>query len=94
MTTPLILLTNDDGILSPGLAAVAQALDAIGDLLIVAPFEQQTSMSRSRTQQCGGDGTITKTSIKYGDSSWEGFSVKATPALTVTHAITELACSL
>ena len=91
MTTPLILITNDDGIQSPGLAAVAQAMDKFGELLIVAPFEQQTSMSRSRTQQCGGDGTITKTSIKYGDSSWEGFSVKATPALTVTHAISELA---
>ena len=91
MTTPLILLTNDDGINSPGLGAVAQALESLGELLIVAPFEQQTSMSRSRTQQCGGDGTITKTSIKYGDSSWEGFSVKATPALTVTHAIFELA---
>ena len=91
MTTPLILITNDDGIQSPGLAAVAQAMDKFGELLIVAPFEQQTSMSRSRTQQCGGDGTITKTSIKYGDSSWEGFSVKATPALTVAHAISELA---
>ena len=88
---PLILLTNDDGINSPGLAAAAEALHPLGDLLIVAPLEQQTSMSRSRTQQDGGDGTITKTSVKVGDSHWEGFAVKASPALTVTRAITELA---
>ena len=55
---PLILLTNDDGIHSPGLAAAAMALDPLGELLIVAPDEQQTSMSRSRSQQCGGDGSI------------------------------------
>ena len=37
MTRPLILLTNDDGIESLGLAALAAALDPLGDLLIVAP---------------------------------------------------------
>lgn len=88
---PLILITNDDGIHSPGLAAAAEALDPLGELLIVAPQEQQTSMGRSRTQQCGGDGTITKTTVKYRDHSWEGYGVKATPALAVVHAIKELA---
>ena len=34
---PLILLTNDDGINSPGLHAVAAAVADLGDLLIVAP---------------------------------------------------------
>jgi len=87
---PLILLTNDDGIQSPGLAAAAEALHPLGDLLIVAPFEQQTSMGRSRTQNCGGDGTITKTIVKYENHTWEGFGVKATPALAVVHARLEL----
>lgn len=88
---PLILLTNDDGIHSPGLAAAAVALDPLGELLIVAPEVQQTSMSRSRSQQCGGDGTITKTSVEYQGKSWPGFSVKATPALAVVHGVKELA---
>jgi len=88
---PLLLLTNDDGIHSPGLAAAADALDALGELLIVAPQEQQTSMGRSRTQQCGGDGTITKTTVHYKNKSWEGYSVKASPALAVVHAVYELA---
>lgn len=88
---PLILLTNDDGIHSPGLAAAAEALDPLGDLLIVAPQEGQTSMSRSRSQKIGSDGTITATPVEFGNQSWEGYGVKATPALAVIHAIYELA---
>jgi len=34
---PLILLTNDDGIGSPGLWALARAVQTLGDLLVVAP---------------------------------------------------------
>jgi len=88
---PLILLTNDDGIHSPGLAAAAQALDPLGELLIVAPVEQQTSMSRSRSQQYGVDGTLKKTTVHYQDKSWEGYSARATPALSVVHAVQEVA---
>lgn len=88
---PLILLTNDDGIHSPGLAAAASALDPLGDLLIVAPQEQQTSMARSRSQACGGDGTITRTEVVFQGKKWPGFGVKATPALAVVHAVHELA---
>ena len=88
---PLILLTNDDGIHSPGLAAAASALDPLGDLLIVAPQEQQTSMARSRSQMCGGDGTITKTTVEYQGKTWTGYGVKATPALAVVHAVHEMA---
>ena len=45
-TRPLILLTNDDGIHSPGLLAVAEAVCDLGDLLMVAPATQQTGMGR------------------------------------------------
>ena len=44
---PLILFTNDDGIESPGLWAAVEALDGLGDLLVVAPREQQSGMGRS-----------------------------------------------
>lgn len=88
---PLILITNDDGIHSPGLAAVAAALDSLGELLIAAPQEQQTSMSRSRSQGVGRDGTITETTIEHQGKTWQGYGVKATPALGVVHAIHELA---
>ncbi|MBN1556653.1 MAG: 5'/3'-nucleotidase SurE [Lentisphaerae bacterium] len=44
---PLIVLTNDDGIRSPGLRAAAEAVLTLGELLIMAPTEQQTAMGRS-----------------------------------------------
>jgi len=34
---PLILVTNDDGVRSPGLHAAAEAVAGLGDLLLVAP---------------------------------------------------------
>jgi 5'-nucleotidase len=44
---PLILVTNDDGINSPGLHAAAAAVADLGELLIVAPSLQQTGAGRS-----------------------------------------------
>lgn len=88
---PLILITNDDGIDSPGLAAVAAALDPLGELLIVAPRTQQTSMGRSRSQGEGRDGRLFKREITHGDKSWPAFAANATPALTVDHALQQLA---
>ncbi|MCK6552583.1 5'/3'-nucleotidase SurE [Myxococcota bacterium] len=34
---PLILVTNDDGVTAPGIAALAAALEAIGTVVVVAP---------------------------------------------------------
>lgn len=42
-----ILVVNDDGVRAPGLAAVAQILQAIGDVTIVAPSENQSGASQS-----------------------------------------------
>jgi 5'-nucleotidase len=91
MTQPLILLTNDDGLASPGLAAAAAALAPLGELLIVAPAFQQSSMGRSRTQQGGLDGRLHPGEVRYGDQVWPGVAAYATPALAVEHALLELA---
>ncbi|MDA1044359.1 MAG: hypothetical protein O3C57_03945, partial [Verrucomicrobia bacterium] len=45
--TSLILVSNDDGISSPGLHAVVKALAPLGDIRVVAPATQQSSMGRS-----------------------------------------------
>src|SRR5512134_3657632 len=42
-----ILITNDDGVRAPGVAAVAQALQAIGSPIIVAPLDNQTGTGHS-----------------------------------------------
>src|ERR671914_346629 len=44
-----ILISNDDGVRAPGLAAVAQILQAIGEITIVAPLENQSGKGHSIT---------------------------------------------
>lgn len=50
---PLILITNDDGIDSPGLTAAVAAVYDLGDVLVVAPKDQQTSASRNFLRRTG-----------------------------------------
>ena len=42
-----IVLTNDDGIDAPGLMAARQALEEIGDVLVVAPDQNRSGVGRS-----------------------------------------------
>ena len=44
-----ILVTNDDGVRSPGLAALAQALAPLGEITIVAPTENQSGTGHAIT---------------------------------------------
>ncbi|HKC94199.1 MAG TPA: 5'/3'-nucleotidase SurE [Nitrospira sp.] len=44
-----ILITNDDGIHSPGLTALAKALRGIGDVWVVAPDRERTAVSHALT---------------------------------------------
>ena len=44
-----ILITNDDGVASPGLMAVYEAVRSLGDAIIVAPASQQSAVGRSMT---------------------------------------------
>jgi 5'-nucleotidase len=44
-----ILVSNDDGVNAPGLAAVAQILQAIGQVVIVAPAQNQSGTGHSIT---------------------------------------------
>ena len=46
---PRILVTNDDGIHSPGILALAAALAQVGDVFVVAPAHEMSAASRSLT---------------------------------------------
>jgi 5'-nucleotidase len=46
---PLIILTNDDGVDSPGLAALKTALDPLGEVRVVAPDQNRSGAARSIT---------------------------------------------
>jgi 5'-nucleotidase len=63
----------------------------LGDLLIVAPAAQQTSMGRSRSGQGGRDGGICPARVYWQTREWPGYAVNATPALTVEIALQALA---
>lgn len=83
MSNPLIILTNDDGIRSPGLRAVARAVDDLGELLIVAPRAQQTSMGRA----FHGRGHARPVMYLVNRHRLSAFAVPTSPAVTVRHAL-------
>jgi 5'-nucleotidase len=45
----LILLTNDDGIYAPGLAAIERQLRQVGEVVVVAPATEQSGVGHSIT---------------------------------------------
>lgn len=46
---PRILVTNDDGYFSAGIAALAAALEAVGEVTVVAPASEQSATAHSIT---------------------------------------------
>jgi 5'-nucleotidase len=80
---PLIVITNDDGIQSPGLLALARAMLTLGQVLIVAPLHQQTSMGRA----FAGTGRIQSVDYVVDRKHVRAFAVAATPAIAVRNAL-------
>lgn len=91
---PLILITNDDGIHSPGLRAAAEAAACFGDLMICAPHCQQTGMGRSFPMEAD-TGIIEEIENYWADEKNKGessvYAVHGSPALSVAHGVMELA---
>ena len=85
---PLILLTNDDGIQSPGLWAAAQALSPLGTVSIVAPCQQWSGAGRSLP--AGSDGIITRQQVSAYGKDWSAYCVGGTHAQAVLHALYEI----
>jgi 5'-nucleotidase len=87
---PLVLITNDDGVRSPGLHALAECVDDIADVLIVAPYRQQTSASRSK-KRAPGDGEIHETLVRVNNRDVVAYGVVGTPAIAVLHGVLQIA---
>jgi len=47
MSKPLVLITNDDGVLAPGIRAVAEALREIAEVVVAAPDRERSAASHS-----------------------------------------------
>ncbi len=86
---PLILITNDDGIDSPGLMGAVRAVHDLGESLVVAPKEQQTGAGRSlpNTQ----DGIIIEEDVRLDGVRLAAYSVRGSPAQAVQYGVVELA---
>ncbi|KAA0285023.1 MAG: 5'/3'-nucleotidase SurE [Chloroflexi bacterium] len=83
-----ILLTNDDGIRSPGLWAAASELSKIGYVTVAAPREQSSGMGRSLPNTSSG--IIKKEQVKVNGQTWEVYAVGGTPAQAVLHGVLEI----
>ncbi|HMD89001.1 MAG TPA: 5'/3'-nucleotidase SurE [Anaerolineaceae bacterium] len=83
-----ILLTNDDGIKSPGLWAAAETLSELGYVTVAAPRDQASSTGRS--QPLSSDGKITINKMQIGSQDWDVYAVGGTPAQVVVHSIFEI----
>src|SRR5512139_1054863 len=85
---PQILLTNDDGIRSPGLWAAASALSEIGFVNVAAPRDQSSGAGRSLPSN--SDGTIRLEQVCVNGKDWTVHAVGGTPAQAVLHAVLEI----
>ncbi len=72
-----ILVTNDDGIYSPGIAALARVASIFGDVYVVAPDVEQSSMGHAVTHS--RPLTIKKSTNSFGENI-PAHRVNGTPA--------------
>jgi 5'-nucleotidase len=85
---PQILLTNDDGILSPGLWAAAASLSRLGFVTVTAPRDQCSGMGRSLPNT--SDGIIEEKHVEVNGQEWTVYSVGGSPAQTVLYGILDV----
>jgi 5'-nucleotidase len=78
---PRILVTNDDGYFSPGIAALAEALRAIGDVTVVAPQTEASAVGHALTL---------RRPLRIEKISPQVFAVDGTPTDCVNIAIDEV----
>jgi len=70
-----ILVTNDDGIYSSGITALANALKEIAEVVVVAPSEEQSAVGHGITMKYP-----LRVSEYYNNGSFFGHAVEGTPA--------------
>jgi len=84
---PLILITNDDGILSPGMWAAARAVEPLGEILVIAPTEQRSGAGRSHITFSN---TMNEKMVPLNGRMIKAFALDMTPAGAVFRGISTL----
>jgi len=82
--TPIILITNDDGVNSPGIAALADAVKGLGKIVVVAPDKAQSGMGHAIT--IGSPLRMVRVH-HYFDDTIEAYACNGTPVDCVKLAV-------
>lgn len=82
---PLILVTNDDGITSPGITALVKAMKELGDVVVIAPDKPQSGVGHAITIHS----TLRIHKTKFHNVKIE-YSVSGTPVDCVKMCISEI----
>ncbi|MCA9259200.1 MAG: 5'/3'-nucleotidase SurE [Planctomycetales bacterium] len=80
-----ILLTNDDGIYAPGLAALERQLQSLGDVEVAAPLTEQSGVGHAVTYL-----TPLMARETFNGAEHRGWAVEGSPADCVKLAVAEL----
>ncbi len=83
---PLILITNDDGITAPGIRHLIEAMNEIGDVVVVAPDSPQSAMGHAITV----NNTLFVEPVNIDNGPQIEYSCSGTPADCVKLAVNEL----
>ena len=85
---PLILVSNDDGFDSPGVAAAAHAVGALGDVVVAAPCHQWSGAGRSFSGEATG--VVEPREMSFNGTALEAYCIDGTPAQVILYAVLEL----
>ncbi len=85
---PLILVTNDDGIHSPGLHAAIRAICDLGEVVVAAPRRQQTGASRSYLPV--RDKAVYREEVPVDCRTVVAYGLETSPAQAVLSALVDL----
>ncbi len=86
MAKPLILITNDDGIVAPGIRALIAVMKEIGDVIVVAPDSPQSAMGHAITI----NNTLKIERVHIDNEIEQEYSCSGTPVDCVKIAVNEL----
>lgn len=83
---PLILITNDDGVTAPGIQALIEVMQELGNVLVVAPDGPQSGTGHAITI----NDTLHLEKISKPGASFDQYSCSGTPVDCVKFAVSEI----
>jgi 5'-nucleotidase len=86
MARPLILVTNDDSIVAPGIRALIEVMKELGDVVVVAPDSPQSAMGHAITI----NNTLKLEKVHLDKDLEQEYSCSGTPVDCVKIAVNEI----